>query len=95
MTAKGRETLRDVAMIVSLVISLCSVGGVMMANSNASAQWVQRTDSRLKAIEDRNALSDKAKEDWRKITAQAIARANYLCITNPQCEQIFGRMETE
>lgn len=95
MTAKGRETLRDVAMIVSLAISLASVGGVMLAQSNASAQWVQKTDGRLDAIEKRNQKADEFKEQWRKLIAQALNRANFLCVSNPDCDRHFARIDTE
>ena len=95
MTARGREALRDVAMIVSLAISLASVGGVMLAQSNASAQWVQKTDGRLAAIEKRNETADQSKAQWRSLVTKALTRSNFLCVNDPDCNRYFARVDTE
>lgn len=77
-------------MIVSLAISLASVGGVMLANSNASAQWVQRTDSRLKAIEGGMVEQAGTLKSRGRFVNDATNQLNYLCATKPECRALYA-----
>lgn len=90
MTEKGRETLRDVVMIASLMISLASVGGVMLAQSNASAQWVQKTDSRLEKLEGENAQQADTLKKRGRFVNDSTNQLNYLCATKPECRALYA-----
>lgn len=90
---KGVVTI--VVSVVSATVSVVSLIGVMADKSNASAQFVQETKTRLNAIEGRNKTADATNARWRGIVAQSVSRANFLCITNPECERLFGRIEVK
>lgn len=86
------EILRDVAAVVTVVISLTGLAIALSGQTSASAKWQQNVDGRLSAIETRNARADVMLNGRRGFMNEAANRANFLCDRSKECAARFQPM---
>lgn len=89
---KKSEILRDVAAVVTVVISLTGLAIALSGQTSASAKWQQNVENRLTGIETRNARIDVILNGRRGFMNEAANRANFLCDRSKDCADRFPSM---